>query len=154
MGGALSLHMRRDLEDLGSEGQAWWGWNMSHVHLLFCPLLNATLCGLSRQWHKEFTQKRHMYMFGFPAPLRPFTRKLPEFKFWWSGTRAAAVAFASALDFEIEPWISFQVSSVENRRIPLVSYLKSFTSARHVFQTTVVDGLVSGSKWGHMLHGD
>ncbi|CAJ1342261.1 unnamed protein product [Effrenium voratum] len=24
---------------------------------------------------------------------RPFTRKLPEFKFWWSGTRAAAVAF-------------------------------------------------------------
>ncbi|CAE7780335.1 RER1B, partial [Symbiodinium sp. CCMP2456] len=24
----------------------------------------------------------------------PFTRKLPEFKFWWSGTRATGVALA------------------------------------------------------------
>ena len=24
--------------------------------------------------------------------VRPFTRKLPEFKFWWSGARATAIA--------------------------------------------------------------
>ena len=43
-----------------------------------------------------------------PDGVRPFTRKLPEFKFWWSGARATAIALAGG------PGMTLHVSHQRN----------------------------------------
>ncbi|CAK8995362.1 unnamed protein product [Durusdinium trenchii] len=67
---------------------------------------------------------------------RPFTRKLPEFKFWWSGARATAVAlgmtFIPFFDLPVYWWHPRAVSALSAQVLTMKDRVKHMIKHKYV----------------------